>query len=111
MFWHYESLHQKGCALCVYELKECYPQIKNEIVILYPNFRIFHQELFDEIIYPDDFEKYHYKSAIPARNQYMVKNAAYAICYITHQWGGASKAFQTALKNNVTVINLADTLA
>lgn len=94
------------CARCVYTLKKQYPEIINCIVIPYLNFNIFDKGIFDEIIYPDGFEKYHYKSAIPARNRYMVDNAAYAICYVNHGWGGAAKTYEIAVKKQLKIINL-----
>ena len=48
------------------------PHIKNYLVIPYLSFNVYDKELFDSIIYPDGFEKYNFKSAIPARNRYMV---------------------------------------
>ena len=67
---------------------------------------IFDRDLFDEIIYPDGFEKYYFKAAIPARNRYMVNSAAYAICYVTHDWGGAAKTYEYAKKKKLTIIDL-----
>lgn len=70
------------CGRCVYELKKEYPHISNYLVIPYLSFNVYNSELFDSIIYPDDFEKYHFKAAIPARNKFMVDNASYAICFV-----------------------------
>ena len=64
------------CGRCVYELKKEYPHISNYLVIPYLSFKVYNSELFDSIIYPDDFEKYHFKAAIPARNKFMVDNAS-----------------------------------
>ena len=68
------------CARVVYELKQRYPQIRNFLVIPYLTINITEPEYFDDIIYPEGFEKYHFKAAIPARNRYLVDNAAYALC-------------------------------
>ena len=70
------------CGRCVYELKKEYPHISNYLVIPYLSFNVYNDELFDSIIYPDGFEKYHFKAAIPARNKFMVDNASYAICFV-----------------------------
>lgn len=94
------------CACCVNELQKKYAYIKNYIVIPYVSFSIFDKKIFDEIIFPDDFEKYYFKSAILARNKYMVDNSSYAICYINHSWGGASKTFELALKRKLKIYNL-----
>ena len=64
------------CARVVYELKQRYPQIRNFLVIPYLTINITEPEYFDDIIYPEGFEKYHFKAAIPARNRYLVDNAA-----------------------------------
>ena len=63
---------------------------------------------FDDIIYPEGFEKYHFKAAIPARNRYLVDNAAYALCYVTHGWGGAAQTLKRAQKKGLTIINLGE---
>ena len=94
------------CAGTVFKLKEKYPHIKNVLVIPYITFNVFNKELFDEIIYPEGFEKYHYKAAIPQRNKYMINNADTAICYIRHSWGNASKTYELAKKRNLQIINV-----
>ena len=94
------------CGRCVYELKREYPQIKNYLVIPYLSFSVYNKDYFDLIIYPDGFEKYHYKAAIPARNRYMVDNSGYAICFVTHSWGGAAKTYERAKKKKLQIINL-----
>ncbi len=96
----------KLCAECVYKLKKQYPQIKNYIVIPYLTFTVFDKRIFDEIIYPEGFEKYHFKAAIPARNKYMLNNSSVAICYVNHDWGGAAKTYKKATKKNLKIINL-----
>ena len=96
------------CAGCVHRLKKQYPQIQNILVIPYLTFNVFDKDIFDEIVYPEGFEKFHFKSAIPARNKYMVDNAAYAICYVTHDWGGAAQTYHRALKKKLTITNLGE---
>ena len=94
------------CGRCVYELKKEFPHINNYLVIPYLSFNVYDKELFDSIIYPDGFEKYNFKSAIPARNRYMVDNSGYAICFVTHSWGGAAKTYERAKKKKLKIINL-----
>ena len=94
------------CAGCVKELKEKYPHINNILVIPYLNFNVFNKEIFDLILYPEGFEKYHFKAAIPARNKYMVNNSSYAICYVTHGWGGAAQTYEIARKKGLKIINI-----
>lgn len=96
------------CARTVYELKKKYPQINNYLVIPYLTFTIAEEKYFDSIIYPEGFEKYHFKAAIPARNKYLVDNATYALCYVTHDWGGAAQTYERAVKKGLTIINLGE---
>ncbi len=98
----------RKCAVTVFNLKTLYPQIKNILVIPYLTFNIFDKNIFDEIIFPDGFEKYHYKTAIPQRNKYMVNHSDIAICYINHGWGNAVKTFEYAQKKNLKIINLSN---
>ncbi len=94
------------CAMTVFKLKKQYPHIKNILVIPYLSFNIFDKDIFDEIVFPDGFEKYHYKAAIPQRNKYMVRLSDIAICYINHSWGNAVKTFDFAKRNKLKIINL-----
>ena len=96
------------CARIIYDLKKAYPQINNYLVIPYLTFTIAEEKYFDSIVYPEGFEKYHFKAAIPARNKYLVDNSAYALCYVTHGWGGAAQTYARAVKKGLTVINLGE---
>lgn len=94
------------CARTVYELKKEYPHIRNSLVIPYLTFTIRNKDLFDDVIYPDGFEKYHFKAAIPKRNRYLLDNSAYAICYVKHGWGGAAKTYEMAKKQKLEIIDV-----
>lgn len=94
------------CARATYGLKREYPEIRLSLVIPYLTFNIRNKDLFDEILYPEGFEKYHFKAAIIQRNRYMVRNSAYALCYITHDWGGAVKTYEYAQKQGLQLINI-----
>ena len=94
------------CGRCVYELKKEYPHINNYLVIPYLSFNVYDKELFDSIIYPDGFEKYNFKSAIPARNRYMVDNSSVCIAYKTSEKGGTAYTCKYAEKSGLEVVNL-----
>ena len=96
------------CAKIVFDLKKDYPQIHNYLVIPYLTFNILEEKYFDSIIYPEGFEKYHFKSAIPARNKYLIENSSAALCYVTHSWGGAAQTFERAQKKGLHIVNLGD---
>ena len=96
------------CAGTVYHLKPTYQQIQCHLVIPYLTFRVGYAEYFDSVIYPEGFERYHFKAAIPARNRYLVEHSAHALCYITHDWGGAAKTLRLAQRKGLRIINLAE---
>lgn len=84
--------------------------IQNNLVIQYLTFNIREKKYFDNVIYPEGFEKYHFKAAIPARNRYMVDHAQVAICYVNHDWGGAAKTYARAIKKGLQIINIENIL-
>lgn len=94
------------CARCVYELKKEYEQIRCILVLPYLTFKTSSAELFDETVYPEGLEKYHFKSAIFERNKYMVSNSAYALCYVCRSYGGAAKTYAAAIRSGLKIINL-----
>ena len=48
------------CARIVYKLKKQYPQVRSFLVIPYLTFNVLDREYFDDLIYPEGFEKYHF---------------------------------------------------
>lgn len=94
------------CARLVYQFKEYHPHIENILVIPYLTFAIREPKYFDVILYPEGFEKYHFKAAIPNRNRYLIEHSSTAICYVDHDWGGAAKTYEKAEKAGVQLINL-----
>ena len=111
-FTHFISGGQGGfdrkCAYTVFHIKQQYPNIKNVLVIPYLDFKVFNKEIFDEIIYPEGFEKYHYKAAILQKNRYMVRESQFAICYVGHKWGGAYATYRFASKCGLKIFNLCE---
>ena len=93
------------CARIVYKLKKQYPQVRSFLVIPYLTFNVLDREYFDDVIYPEGFEKYHFKAAIPARNKYMIENSAYAVCYVDHGWCGAAQTYAKAIKKGLVIKN------
>lgn len=96
----------RKCARAVCELKSDYPQIKNILIIPYPDFKVFNRECFDEIIFPEGFEKIPHKTAIIRRDFYMVEQARHAICYISHSWGGVSHTYEFAKARRLNIVSL-----
>lgn len=38
----------------------------------------------------------------------MMDNSGYAICFVTHSWGGAAKTFERAKRKKLRIINLGE---
>ena len=57
---------------------------------------------------PEGIESIPKRFAISFSNNYMVNECDVVICYITHDWGGASKFVSKAEKKGKVIINLAE---
>lgn len=95
-------------ARAVFDLKAKYPHIKNNIMIPYLNYKIFNEDLFDEIILPEGIEILPPKLTIVFRNHEMVDNAQYAVCFVNHSTGGAASTYRYAVRKDLEIINLAE---
>ena len=69
----------------------------------------YYDAYYDSVVIPDESEKGHPKSAISARNRWMVKQSDMVICYVERQTGGAYEAIKYAKMLEKEVINLAST--
>ena len=47
-----------------------------------------YENYYDEIVYPRELYKVHYKSAITKRNEWLVENSDMLIAYVVHDYGG-----------------------
>ena len=93
-------------ATAVKSLKKKYSYIKSILVVRYIN-RGFDKELYDYSEYPP-LENTPKRFAILKRNEYMVNRSDIIIAYISHNWGGAAKTFDYALRKKKKMINLAE---
>ncbi len=94
------------CTRCINHLKQKYKAVRCYLVIPYLNTSISNHNYYDEIIYPEDFEKYHYKAAIMQRNKYMVDKSLLAFCYVCYNFGGAIKTYNYAKIQGLAIVNL-----
>ena len=79
------------CARMVWKLKQRFPNVKQYLVIPYLSMRVHNREYYDEVIFPEGFERYSFKRAIGERNRYMVRQADHAVCYVEHRWAAPLK--------------------
>ena len=63
-------------------------------------------KIYDGSIYPP-LETYPKKFAIIKRNEWMIDNSKFLICYITRSFGGAYNTFKYALRKKLPYINVA----
>lgn len=89
-------------------LSQDFPTISYAIILAY--LPISKSAEFDGLstIYPEGIECVPKKYAISYRNDWIVKKADMVICYITHNYGGASKFVEKARKKGKTVYNISD---
>ncbi len=93
-------------AKVVKQLKQKYPHIRSVLVLAYLHQR-YEEDLYDEIEYPP-LEKVPKPLAIIKRNEYMVKQSDTIVSYVIYSFGGAAQTFQFALRNQKTVICMAN---
>ena len=96
------------CAERLFVFKRQHPQLESILVHPYPKPHLHDTAmgLFDRTLYPG-LEDCPPRFAIPLRNRWMVKQSQAALCYVTHDWGGAAQTLDYALRTNLLVINLA----
>ncbi len=93
-------------AKVVKQLKKKYPHIRSVLVLAYLHQR-YEEELYDETEYPP-LEKVPKSLAIIKRNEYMVKQSDAIVSYVIYSFGGAAQTVQFALRNQKTVICMAN---
>ncbi len=89
---------------CLKRLKNIYPHIQVFVVLAHLPTEQREGEAFSDTLYPEI--EGHPRFAIDRRNKWMIENADYCICYITHTWGGAYQYVQRASRQGLTVIYL-----
>lgn len=102
--------HFDGMARTVLErLALRYPMMKYRIVLAYLPVKK-EDNRFEGLptMLPEGIENVPKKFAISYRNNYMVKECDTVICYITHDWGGASQFVEKARRKGKNIINLVD---
>ncbi len=88
------------------ELKAKYPQIRYTVVLAYmPDEHI--QEVYGEdTLFPDGMENVPKKFAISKRNDWMIQQSCFAVCYVHKITGGAAKFREKCIKKKLKVIDI-----
>ena len=98
---------------CCKRYKETHPNIL--LIFVTPYITVEYQKnhieplrkIYDEIIYPE-IENRPLRFAIIYRNKWMIDKADYVICGIAHNWGGAYKTYQYAIRKKKFIFNVFD---
>ena len=95
----------------VHNAKKTYPNIK--LICVKPYFtndintgRDYYNAMYDDVIIPPEIIGVHYKSAIKARNQWMIDNSNIVLIYTVRNYGGAYEAQKYSERNNKQIIML-----
>ena len=88
------------------ELKAKYPKIRYTVVLAYmPDEHI--RELYGEdTLFPDGLETVPKRFAISRRNDWMIQQSGFEVCYVHKITGGAVKFREKAEKKGLQVINI-----
>lgn len=60
----------------------------------------------EDTMLPEGIEEIHPRFAVDWRNNWMLKQSDFVVCYVKHSWGGAAKFVEKAEKAGKTVISL-----
>lgn len=88
------------------ELKKEHPHIRFAAVLSYLSAKAMTNGV--DTLYPEGLEHTPPRFAISARNNWMLNQSDYVVCYIKHPWGGAAQFVSRARNKHKTVLNLAD---
>ncbi len=87
----------------VKDLQIKYPHIQYHIVLAY----LTSKDSIDNSIYPEGLELIPKRFVISKRNEWMIANSDFVICYVNRSYGGAVQFMQKAIQKNKPIINIA----
>lgn len=67
----------------------------------------YYEQYYDSIMIPEPIESTHPKGAITRRNEWMIEQCDFFICYAKHKNGGTYNALKYARKLEKKILNLA----
>ena len=89
------------------QMQEKYPNIAwCEVLAYHPNGSA--ETKKHETLFPETAGNGPVRFALSRRNRWMVQQADFVVCYVVHEWGGASQFMEYAVKQKKCVINLAE---
>jgi len=88
------------------ELKAKYPHIRYTVVLAYMPDEHIKEVYGEDTLFPDGMESVPKKYAISKRNDWMIQQSGFAVCYVYKITGGAAKFRENADKNKLKVIDV-----
>ena len=88
------------------ELKAKYSQIRYTVVLAYMPDEHIKEVYGEDTLFPDGLENVPKKFAISKRNDWMIRQSAFAICYVYKITGGAAKFREKANKKGLQIFDL-----
>ena len=97
-------------STAVRAMKRSHPDIELVLVCPYLTQELnrdkeWYEHNYDSILIPSELDGIHYKSAIKARNRWMVDNSDYIVSYVYREFGGAYDAVKYAKKQGKEIYN------
>ena len=86
------------------ELKANYPHIRYTVVLAYIPDEYIKEVYGEDTLFPDGLESVPKKYAISKRNDWMIQQSSYVVCYVHKITGGASKFKEKAEKKGLILI-------
>ena len=91
-------------AVILNELKDAYPDMERLLILPYPDRKV-DTSLYDETLDPP-LENVPKRFAISYRNKWMTEQASIMVAYVEHDWGGAAKTLEQAVRKGLRIINI-----
>ena len=88
------------------ELKAKFPHIRYTVVLAYMPDEHIKKVYGEDTLFPDGMESVPKKFAISKRNDWMIQQSGYAVCYVHKITGGAAKFREKAEKKGLRVIDV-----
>ena len=88
------------------ELKANYPHIRYTVVLAYIPDEYIKEVYGEDTLFPDGLESVPKRFAISNRNDWMIQQSGFAVCYVYKVTGGAAKFREKAKKRKLRIIDV-----
>ena len=88
------------------ELKAKYPHIRYTVVLAYMPDEHIKEVYGEDTLFPDGMESVPKKFAISKRNDWMIQQSGFAVCYVHKITGGAAKFREKCVRKKLKVIDI-----